>query len=560
MRSFIITAAFALAATSATPTIAMAQGNTRTLAAQHTTRGDQARASRQYNEAVAEYIIAYAYDPAPERLLNIARAYEAMGSRAVALELYRRTVALARRGPAADQANQRITALGGGGAGVAAGSGTLTIMSIPPGGEIWVDGTRKGTSPMAPLPLSAGAHQVEVRLNGYQTWAKTVSIATGGAVNEMVSLMVARAGAAPAPTGTSQTLTIQNVPPGASVTLNGHAVPAVGPTASARVMSGRYTLAVKRPGFTDYIQMINVSAGENPVVRVGATAPAPGGVVGGGRPGPMATPGPMNSIAGEWFGSPIGGSSAFSTEKRITLSLAGSGNRYSGKMVVAERLELRGYKRQQCNNATEANWETSYQLRFAKTSGGGRLIATGGVRTSCSCESMCRSGDKMSMNVFVAPSKQVMASEDVIFQRRRGAIPPVAVRRKVDVNSLSGTWHVRMGSVDENTQTDMTLTASGTGLIGKTSLRKTASLGWRKKECGNRPDVTSQFNFDIAGSVSGGNVKLHFATGSPAYSECPCKEAVCKVLTQQVSMSTQNFRMSLDGNHLVGSGMMLTRK
>ncbi|MFT7625045.1 MAG: tetratricopeptide (TPR) repeat protein, partial [Myxococcota bacterium] len=194
----------------------------RQLAAQHTTRGDAARAGQRYAEAVSEYVLAYAYDPAPERLLNLARTYEAMGNRTVALELYRRTAQVARSGPAADDANRRIVALGGAaaGAGAIGAGGSVSVMTIPPGGEIWIDGQKKGNSPMAPVTVAAGQHRLEVRLNGYKTYAKTINVVSAGKINEMVSLQPGVSGPAPAPAAAApMTLTVHSVPAGAQVLL-----------------------------------------------------------------------------------------------------------------------------------------------------------------------------------------------------------------------------------------------------------------------------------------------------------------------------------------------------
>jgi len=533
---------------------ASAQGSPRQLAAQHTSKGDSARANRQHDLAITEYVLAYAYDPAPERLLNLARAFDGKGDAKTALALYKRVAQLAKRGPAADQARGRIAALGGGGGAIVPGGGTLTVMTIPPGGEVWVDGTKRGASPMPPISLPPGSHQVEVRLAGYQTWSKTVNVTPGQTINEMANLMVG--GNAPATQNQPTTLTVNSIPAGSIVTLNGRGVRYAGPTATAKVLPGQYTLVVKRPGFADFIQMISVAPGQSPTVTVTATA-------GTAHPGGLhATPaGGSATLAGSWFGTMMSGPSAFSTSKRITLNLAGQGTRLSGKMVVQSKLLLRGYKRQQCQNAKEAVWETSYSVSFVKTAGGGRLVGSGGIQTSCSCNSICRSDSKMDINVFVSPTNQVMASEDMLFQRRTGsAIPPNAFRGRIDANSLSGRWHVRTGSVDENVQSEMTFAVRGNTVTGKTSIRKTSSLGWRKRDCGNRAEVTLSYNFNISGQVQGNTLKVDFEEGSPKYTDCPCKKMVCDATTNAVRIGSQTFRQSLDGNHLIGNGMLLSRK
>lgn len=540
--------------------------NPRQQAAMHTTRGDTARAGRNFQEALAEYILAYAYDPAPERLINIGHAYESMGQRDVALELFKRVVAVARRGPAADQANARIAALGGGGSPgaqpAAAGGGSLTVMTVPPGGVIWVDGVRRGQSPMAPITLGPGAHQVVVQLDGYQSWGKTVMIGAGQTVTEMATLMVGTGGPQPsAPTATAQgtIMTIQNVPAGASVMVNDSPVPVANGTATAQVSPGPYTVVVRKPGLADFIQMITVQPGQSPTVLVQMNVPSPGGV--GAPPSTQPVAAPSGSLAGSWYGAQFATSAVWTKTSTYLLELSGQGSRVSGTMIMRTEEPLRGYKRRQCNNAELAVWETRYNVGFVGTQGGGRLQGLGGVQTSCTCESICSSSGKIDLNVFVSPSMQVMATEDTVFQRRNTEQPPAQVLQpRVDVSRLNGRWLVRTGGVDVDNKAFLELSVAGGRVSGRMSLQKLTQLGWRKRDCGNRDEITATYHFDVSGSVSGGNVELSFDNASPAYSDCPCKPEVCEATTASVKVSSEQLQMTLDGNHLVNAKMLVSRQ
>jgi hypothetical protein len=60
-----------------------------------------------------------------------------------------------------------------------AASGTLRVEVLPQGAGILVDGLRSGTTP-AVLTLPAGRHDVQVELDGYEPWERTVDLAPGG--------------------------------------------------------------------------------------------------------------------------------------------------------------------------------------------------------------------------------------------------------------------------------------------------------------------------------------------------------------------------------------------
>ena len=353
-----------------------------------------------------------------------------------------------------------------------------------------------------------------------------------------------------------QTLTVNNIPAGGQLTLNGRTVQITGPTAAAKVLPGQYTVVVKRIGMPDFVQIIRVAAGQNPVVNVtvaGAARPV-------GLPAPTSVSG-HSTLAGQWFGVMMSPPSPFENNRSVTLNLAGSGSRLSGKLVVRSSVKLKGYKRRQCNGAEGANWETTYQASFVQMPGGGVIRGSGGIQTSCSCSAMCSTSNEVSFDVFVSPTKTVMAGEDLLWQRQTGATAPArATMSRIDPSKLGGAWHVRSGNVKQDTQSPMTLQVSGNGVSGTTSITATNSLGWRKRECNGQSEMTANYNFAVSGEVVGGVAAISFAKGSPAYSDCPCKASVCSAMAGGMRLGSQKFKMSLDGNHLIGNGMLLSRK
>jgi hypothetical protein len=57
--------------------------------------------------------------------------------------------------------------------------GLVQIRSVPQGAQVVVDGHIQGFTTPGRVNLGTGTHTVEMRLNGYRTWQKTVSLAAG---------------------------------------------------------------------------------------------------------------------------------------------------------------------------------------------------------------------------------------------------------------------------------------------------------------------------------------------------------------------------------------------
>jgi len=174
---------------------------------------------------------------------------------------------------------------------------------------------------------------------------------------------------------------------------------------------------------------------------------------------------------------------------------------------------------------------------------------------------MCGQKDELEFDLFVSPDNGIMLADKTLFQRQAGpTAPSTPVIPRVAPGRVAGTWTVRSGNPGDSTTSTLTLTASGGRLSGKTSVRQTNSLGWRKRDCQNQAEMTANYNFDVTGSVSGAQIELEFSPGSPTYSGCPCKPKVCEVVAAGVSLGSRRVKMTLDGNHLIGSDLLLTRK
>jgi serine/threonine-protein kinase len=93
-----------------------------------------------------------------------------------------------------------------------AGGGALLVTSQPSGAVVEVDGQRwRETTPTAVAPLRAGTHQLRVSAPGHGSSDETVTI--GRAARTAVSLVLPPV---------TRTLTVQSIPAGASVFVDGH--------------------------------------------------------------------------------------------------------------------------------------------------------------------------------------------------------------------------------------------------------------------------------------------------------------------------------------------------
>lgn len=62
------------------------------------------------------------------------------------------------------------------------GTGLLSVVSLPAGAQVYVDDLFIGVTPLTTPPVTAGSHQVLVRLSGYADWLTSVQVSTGQTV------------------------------------------------------------------------------------------------------------------------------------------------------------------------------------------------------------------------------------------------------------------------------------------------------------------------------------------------------------------------------------------
>jgi TonB family protein len=97
----------------------------------HARAGAEALAKKKADVALVEYVLAFAADSRPERLLGVAQALEASKQKAAAIELYEKVFATG-QGVTAAAAEERLVALG---AMKPVAESTHSLIAMPPGAE-----------------------------------------------------------------------------------------------------------------------------------------------------------------------------------------------------------------------------------------------------------------------------------------------------------------------------------------------------------------------------------------------------------------------------------------
>ena len=138
-------------------------------------------------------------------------------------------------------------------------SGRLLLRSSLAGGQLYVDGARRGTTPSVELELAVGTHELEVRFPGRGAWKSKVMIPKAGQVEVQ---------AEPPSSGDAAvtTMAFQVQPDKTKVFVDNRFV-GVTPLDPVEVMPGSRRILLKAPGHESYLQRVEIAAGARiPVV------------------------------------------------------------------------------------------------------------------------------------------------------------------------------------------------------------------------------------------------------------------------------------------------------
>ncbi|MGE5814967.1 MAG: PEGA domain-containing protein, partial [Acidobacteriota bacterium] len=140
--------------------------------------------------------------------------------------------------------------------------GRLVVRSNPSGAAVFVNGRRRGTTPLALRDLAPGTYTVRVARNGYADSSRRVSV--GGSSVREVTVRLARP-TPPAPTTFTGSLYVDSRPRGARVLLDGKEV-GVTPMQIPDVRAGAHVVRLELTDHRTWTTSARVVAGQ--VVRV----------------------------------------------------------------------------------------------------------------------------------------------------------------------------------------------------------------------------------------------------------------------------------------------------
>ncbi len=146
----------------------------------------------EYPDAIAKFEEANVIRPHPVIIFNIAKCYEQMGETAKSMRAYRDYLRLSPDAKDKESVSDSIANLGR--RLKDKGVQQLMVFADPPNARIEVDGKHLGISP-ASIELTAGAHKVVVRAQGFETNERTYTMSISQA--QELTIPPLKAGATP---------------------------------------------------------------------------------------------------------------------------------------------------------------------------------------------------------------------------------------------------------------------------------------------------------------------------------------------------------------------------
>jgi hypothetical protein len=156
----------------------------------------------------------------------------------------------------------------------------LLVRSTPGGAEVFVNGERRGVTPLALRDLPFGAYAVRVVRAGFAPVEQRVAIDAGRPARSLELTLTRGAAAtpAPAPAGTEAvapgSLLVESRPAGARVLVDGAEI-GVTPVTVPSLAAGPHTVRIERPGYVSITTTARIEARTRARVAVTLTAERP---------------------------------------------------------------------------------------------------------------------------------------------------------------------------------------------------------------------------------------------------------------------------------------------
>jgi len=142
------------------------------------------------------------------------------------------------------------------------GSGEVEVVTIPPGLEVFVDGTSIGLGP-AHTAVVVGSHSIRVTRPGWDPIERTVNVKSGAM--PVITVTMIRPGE-----GTTGIVNVKTIPGNATIMADGNQIPSQTP-ASFSLTVGQHTLVISLSGYRSVQRVIEVKADQPIEVKVPLT-------------------------------------------------------------------------------------------------------------------------------------------------------------------------------------------------------------------------------------------------------------------------------------------------
>jgi len=139
--------------------------------------------------------------------------------------------------------------------------GQVTIQTVPPGGDLYVDGIFRGMTPCTVDNLVPGYHEILIQKTGYEDYHGVVSVATG-ITTEYTEYMV--------PLPRTGFLSVTSSPEGADVRIDGIGAGKT-PTHLQRIGAGNHTIEMDKDGYWNFTGIVNIHGGESVLAKADLT-------------------------------------------------------------------------------------------------------------------------------------------------------------------------------------------------------------------------------------------------------------------------------------------------
>jgi hypothetical protein len=152
--------------------------------------------------------------------------------------------------------------------------GNLLVRTTPDGATVFIDGDRRGVTPLTVQKLPLGTRRVRVQRDGFTTEERQVAL-TRSRPSRSLDLRLTRAETAAAAvtptTAKTGTLVVESRPTGARVLLNGRPA-GVTPVTIGDLAPGSYTVQLQLADFRPISTTVRVVAGERARVAASLTS------------------------------------------------------------------------------------------------------------------------------------------------------------------------------------------------------------------------------------------------------------------------------------------------